>query len=174
MFFGINIFQSDFRLDLNAQVYSDFTLPDVEGNDITLSKNPIFEKPHARGDISEKGCIMISFWATWCAPCKEELKKMNNIYLKYKDNGFDYYAISIDDQKSVAKVKSFAESYKYSFNILLDTDRKVFEAYGGVEEEVPYSVLISHDKEVRYKHLGFITGDEVKIEQEIKSLLGIQ
>ena len=93
-----------------AQTYSDFTLPDIDGNDVTLSQ------------LMEKGPVLISFWATWCSPCKEEMKKINEIYNKYKDKGFTYIAINQDNQKSVSKVKAFITAQNYNFVVLLDTD----------------------------------------------------
>ena len=133
------------------------TKQDLEGNEITLSK------------LLEKGPVMISFWATWCAPCKEEMKKMQPIYEKYKDQGFTYLAINQDNQKSISKVKSFINANKYTFPVVLDLDKKIFEDYLGVG--LPYSLIIDKNKKVIAKHLGYITGDEVKIEKEIKDAL---
>ncbi|HPS64219.1 MAG TPA: TlpA disulfide reductase family protein [Ignavibacteria bacterium] len=146
----------------NAQVYSDFTLPDLDNNDATLSK------------YLEKGPVMVSFWATWCGPCKEELKRMQPIFEQYKDKGFTYLAVSCDNQKSISKVKSYITSNNYSFPVVLDFEKKVFEAYGGREDDMPYFVIISKDKQILYSHLGFKTGDEKEIEEKIKSALNLQ
>ena len=146
----------------NAQMYSDFTLPDLEGDDVTLSK--LFDK----SDV-----VLISFWASWCAPCKEEMRKMNDVYLKYKEKGFDYVALNIDNQKSIAKVKSYIATQDFAFTVLMDTEKRVFEAYGG-RDEMPYSLLINKNKEIVAVHVGFKTGDEAKIEEEIKTALGIK
>ena len=140
-----------------SQTFYDFTSDDLEGNPVTLSK------------LLQKGPVMISFWATWCTPCKEEMKKMQDIYEKYKGEGFSYIAINQDDQKSVCKVKSYISAKNYTFIVVLDTDKKIFEAYSGTG--VPYSLLINKNKEIVAKHIGYVTGDEVKIEQEIKSAL---
>lgn len=145
----------------NAQTFYDFTLPDLENNDVKLST------------FVEKGPILIGFWATWCTPCKEEMKKLQAIYDKYKDKGFTYIAVNQDNQKSISKVKSFITSQGYTFIVLLDLDKKVIEAYGGKPDEIPYSVLISKDKEILSTHLGFKTGDENKIEAEIRTALGL-
>lgn len=150
-----------FHSTVNAQVYSDFTLPDLDNNDITLSK------------YLDKGPVIISFWATWCGPCKEELKRMQPIYEKYKDKGFTYLAINCDNQKSISKVKSYITSNNYTFPVVLDFEKKVFEAYGGREDDMPYYVIISKDKQILSSHLGFKTGDEQEIENEIKSALNL-
>ncbi len=145
-----------------AQMYTDFTLPDIDGNDVTLSK--VLE--------NSKG-VMVGFWATWCTPCKEEMKKLQEVYSKYKDQGFEYIAISIDNQKSTAKVKSFITAQNYDFKVCLDPEKRIFESFGG-KDEVPYSLMINKNKEIVALHIGFKTGDEVKIEEEIKSMLGIK
>ncbi len=143
-----------------GQTFNDFTLQDLEGNDVKLSK------------LLEKGPVMISFWATWCSPCKEEMKKMFPVYEKYKDRGFTYIAINQDNQKSVSKVKSYINANGYSFPVVLDPDKSVFESYSGVG--IPYSLLISKDRKIISKHLGYVTGDEIKIESEIKNALSAE
>ncbi|MEO8664488.1 MAG: TlpA disulfide reductase family protein [Ignavibacteria bacterium] len=143
-----------------SQSYNDFTLSDLENNDVTLSK------------LLEKGPVMISFWATWCAPCKEEMKKLQPIYEKYKDQGFTYLAVNQDNQKSIAKVKSFINANNYTFPVVLDLDKHIFEAYSGIG--MPYSLIIDPNKNIIAKHLGYVTGDEVKIEKEIKDALNTE
>lgn len=145
-----------------AQMYYEFTLPDLDGNDVSIQK--ILDKSEI---------VMLSFWATWCTPCKEEMKKMAELYDKYKSQGFEYIAISVDNQKSVAKVKAFITAQEYSFPVLLDTDKRVFEGYSG-KDEMPYSVMLNKKKEIIAVHVGFKTGDEVTIEKEIKEGLNIK
>lgn len=151
-----------FAASSKAQMYYEFTLPDIDGNDVSMSK--IMEKSEV---------VMLSFWATWCTPCKEEMKKMADIYEKYKGQGFQYVALNNDNQKSVSKVKSFITAQGYTFTVLMDTDKKVFEGYSG-KDEMPYSILINKKKEIIAVHTGFKTGDEVMIENEIKAALGIK
>ncbi len=143
-----------------CQSYNDFTLPDLQSNDITLSK------------LLEKGPVMISFWATWCTPCKEEMKRLSSIYEKYKDQGFTYLAVNQDNQKSISKVKSFINANGYNFPVVLDPDKKIFEAYSGIG--MPYSLIIDTNKKIYAKHLGYVTGDEVKIKEEIEDVLKTQ
>ncbi|KAA0209900.1 MAG: TlpA disulfide reductase family protein [Ignavibacteriaceae bacterium] len=150
-----------FILSLNkshAQSYSDFSLVSLDGSEVVLS------------DLLEKGPVLLSFWATWCAPCKDEMKHLNSLYNEYKDKGFTYLAINVDNQKSLSKVKPFISAHGYEFPVVFDTDNKVFEAYMG-QDAIPYSVLVSSDKKVVATHTGFVPGDESKIEAEILNLL---
>ena len=100
------------------------------------------------------------------------MKKLFPVYEKYKDRGFTYLAINQDNQKSVSKVKSYINANGYSFPVVLDPDKSVFESYSGVG--IPYSLLISKDKKIISKHLGYVTGDEIKIESEIKNALSAE
>jgi len=158
LLFAFSLFLTGF---LKSQTYSDFTLQDLNDNSVTLSK------------LLEKGPVLMSFWATWCSPCKEEMKKLNPIYEKYKDSGFTYLAINQDNQKSISKVKPYIDAQGYNFPVVFDTDKRVFEAYSG-KDEIPYALLIGKNKEIISVHTGFKTGDEVKIEEEIKAALGIK
>ena len=99
---------------------------------------------------------------------------MQPIYEQYKDKGFTYLAVSCDNQKSISKVKSFITSNNYTFPVVLDFEKKVFEAYGGREDDLPYFVIVSKDKQILYSHLGYKTGDEQTIEEEIKSALKLK
>ncbi len=135
----------------------DFVLPDLEGNNYQLSKN------------LEKGPILLSFWATWCIPCREEMKKLKKIYKKYKDDGLTILSISIDDPKTVGKVKGFVNTYRYPFKFLLDTNNEVIQLYQGTNP--PYTVLLDKDGTIVFTHTGFRKGDEKKLAEEIEELL---
>ena len=148
-----------FSASVNAQTYYEFTSTDLDGNEVSLNK------------LLEKGPVLIGFWATWCSPCKEEMKEMQKIYDKYKAQGFTYFALNRDNQKSLSKVKPYIESHSYTFPVAFDTDRKIFEAYGGTEEDIPYSILVDGNKNIVAVHRGYLTGDEKKIEAEVKALL---
>lgn len=64
----------------------DITLPDPEGNQRSLSS-------------LEGNVVLIDFWAAWCPPCREANSLLNELYPKYKDEGFEIYAVSLDRTK---------------------------------------------------------------------------
>ena len=138
----------------------DFDLLDIEGNNIKLSEQ------------LKKGPVFLQFWATWCIPCKEEMKHLNELYEKYKDSGFVYIAVSIDDQKSSSKVKPFIESKGYKFTTVYDTDKNVFINYGG--QDPPFSVFLNKSGNVIKTYTGYILGDDAKLESDIKAALSAE
>ena len=66
-----------------GQVAPDIALADTNGNIIKLSS--------LRGKY-----VLIDFWASWCGPCRRENPNLVNVYNKYKDKGFEIYAVSLD------------------------------------------------------------------------------
>lgn len=151
-----------FMLSLTGRNYSqgyDFDLNDLEGNSVKLS------------ELTKKGPVFVQFWATWCIPCKEEMKVLNELWGKYKDSGFVFVAISIDDQKSLSKVKPYIESKSYKFPVLYDTDKNVFSNFGG--QDPPFSVFFDRNGSIYKTYSGYLQGDDAKLEGEIKEALKI-
>jgi len=136
---------------------SDFDLQDTDGNSVKLSS------------LLAKGPVMVQFWATWCVPCKEEMKALNDLWNKYKDSGFVYVAVSIDNVKSTAKVKPFIEAKGYKFPVVFDTDMNVFTSYGG--ENPPFSVFLNKKGEVIKTYTGYLAGDDSKLEDDVRKAL---
>lgn len=135
----------------------DFTLPTLEGKNYQLSKN------------LGKGPILINFWATWCIPCREEMKKLKEIYQTYEKDGLQILSVSIDDPKTVSKVKSFINTNRYPFTVLLDTNNEVFQLYKGTNP--PLSLLLDQNGKIVYEHTGYRKGDEKKLEEKIAALI---
>lgn len=148
-----------FTLSVFAQdnTAPDFNLPDMDGKNYQLSEN-----------IGE-GPILINFWATWCIPCRAEMKKLKDIYNDYHEQGLEILSISIDDTKTVNKVKGFVKTNRYPFTILLDTNSEVFQLYQG--SNPPQTVLIDQNGKIVYTHTGYRKGDEIKLAEEIAKLL---
>jgi cytochrome c biogenesis protein CcmG/thiol:disulfide interchange protein DsbE len=139
---------------IETKMIPDFTLPDMNGNIVSMSKS------------LGQGPIYISFWATYCKPCMEELKIIEKYYEKYKNRGFRVFAIDMEGPKTQSKVKSLMISMGFTFDILLDNNGDVFRRkFKG--SSCPYSFLVNPDGKIVFSSLGFKPGDEVKIEKLI-------
>lgn len=153
------------------------SLPLLAQNEDDLSgrKAPNFKLVNLSGKYLElnkeigNGPILLSFWATWCKPCLEEMVEYNKIYNEYKDKGFTLLAISTDTEKSVAKVKPYIKSKNYKFPVLLDTNSEVARKF--YAQQMPYTVMIDKSGNIVYTHLGYMKGDEKKIKKLVEELL---
>ncbi len=134
-----------------------FMLEDLNGDYVELSE--------MLGD----GPVLISFWATWCKPCMEELAQLQKIYTEFKGDGMKMLGISTDNEKSISKVKPYIKSKGYDFTVLLDTNSEVSRKY--YAQAVPYTVIVDKDGSVVYQHLGYKKGDEIKVKNIIQKLL---
>ena len=72
--------------------------------------------------------VMVNFWATWCAPCREEMPAMERLYLKHRERGFVLLAVSVDSDASL--VKPFLEKLKLTFPVTLDAKMDLANCYG--------------------------------------------
>ncbi len=85
--------------------------------------------------------VLVNFWATWCAPCREEMPAMERLYLKHRERGFVLLAVSVDSDASL--VKPFLEKLKLTFPVTLDSKMDLANSYG--VRALPASFLIDRN-----------------------------
>ena len=139
------------------------TLPSIKVG--TLDGNSINIK-----EIENDGNpIVISFWATWCKPCKKELNNISEIYDDWQDEtNVKLVAISIDDSRSMSKVGPYINASDWEYDIFLDPNGELKRAMG--VSTVPHTFLLNGKKEIVWQHRGYVDGDEDKLFSEIKKL----
>ena len=100
-------------------------------------------------DIDTNGLTIISFWATWCGPCKRELNTMHDLYLNWRENkNVTFIAVSIDDQKTVRSVPMYVNTKGWEYLVLLDTNGD-FKRLMGVNN-IPHTFLIDQKGDIVY------------------------
>ena len=121
-------------------------------------------------DILKEGKpVVISFWATWCKPCTEELEAISEKFDTWnEDVEFKFIAISIDDSRSSSKVRSFVSGKEWPYTVLLDSNQEIMKAMNITS--VPFTLILDRKGVVRYSHSGYIPGDENTLIRELKKI----
>jgi len=130
----------------------DFALTDLSGNRVNLSAY--------RGKV-----VLLDFWATWCAPCKEEIPHFVDMQNRYGPRGFQVIGISMDDDEK--PVREFQQQFKMNYPVAVGS-AKLAEQYGGVLG-LPITFVIDPQGRIVSRHIGQ-TKAEV-FEAEIQKLL---
>jgi cytochrome c biogenesis protein CcmG/thiol:disulfide interchange protein DsbE len=127
-------------------------------------------QPYKSSDIAKDGKVtVISFWATWCVPCKKELNTINEVYEEWqKKYDMKLVAISIDDSRSSTKVKPYMDGQRWEFDVLLDVNQDFKRALN--IQSVPFTLLLDKNGKIVYQHSGYVDGDEIILEEEIQKL----
>lgn len=120
-------------------------------------------------DFYEKDKIYVfTFWATWCAPCLNELDAINEHYAEWqKELNMEVVAVSIDDTRTQKRVKPLLNGKNWTYTVLLDTNQDLKRALGIAN--VPYTVVVKNQKIVHI-HNGYSQGAEIELFEKLKVL----
>jgi cytochrome c biogenesis protein CcmG, thiol:disulfide interchange protein DsbE len=146
-----------------AKNYAQSELPDTKiktlaGKQIAFNNIPA---------IASDTAVIISFWATWCIPCINELNTINEQYEdRQKQTPFKLLAISVDDARTAPKVRSVVAGKGWPYDIFLDTNSDLKRAFN--VNEIPYVMVIKGGK-IIYQHTGYMAGNEEELFEAVKS-----
>jgi cytochrome c biogenesis protein CcmG, thiol:disulfide interchange protein DsbE len=146
------------------KLLGDKTLPSVTLSDMNGKQVNV-------GDFSNSGKItVLSFWATWCVPCKKELTNMADLFSEWeKKYHMDIVAVSIDDSRNSTKVKPYVEGQRLPFQVLLDVNQDLKRQMN--IQSVPFTVVTNASGKIVYTHSGYVDGDEYILEEELQKLV---
>lgn len=138
-----------------AREAMDFGLPLLDGSEqVTLDEY--------RGQV-----VYLTFWASWCVPCRQEMPYLEQLRKRHKGEGLEIIGISVDE--SLPQAQQFAEDYQLSFPLLWDADRTVSKAY--LVPGYPTHYLVDRRGKIRFSGLGFSLKDVAAVSQELQTLL---
>ena len=134
----------------------DFTLKDLNGNDVSLSR--------LRGKV-----VFLNIWATWCAPCLEEMPSMETLYDEFKDHS-DFVILAVSqDEKGRDVVLPYVSKNGYRFLILLDPDNKLTQEYE--LSGVPETFIIDRQGRIVAHHMGAFDWSREDVKSALRDLL---
>ena len=126
----------------------DFTLPDMTGE---------------RRSIEEwdDQIVVLNFWATWCAPCREEIPLFTDLQAEYADAGVRFLGVAIDDREPI---RGFTEQVEMGYPTLygMEDALDVAAAYGNDRGTLPYTVIIDTDGRIHERFSGQLHEPELR------------
>ena len=142
---------------------SGYTIPDLKVRLLNGSSTTLHQ-------LSQDGPLLIDFWATWCVPCKKVMKYLNQYHEEYADDNFKVLMINTDTPRSLGKVRGFIKSQDYSFNVGMDPNKVLSKKLNGMI--MPTLILVDKGGIIKWRHQGYVAGEEIEIEKQIKQVLG--
>lgn len=133
-----------------------FKLTDLRGDSVSMA--------NLRGKV-----VFLNIWATWCAPCREEMPSMEKLYQRFHGNqGFVMLAVS-QDTSSRDEVVAYVKKHGYHFDVLLDPKNAVAEAYK--VSGVPETFIIDRGGRIVAHHSGAFDWSQPAISDALEELL---
>lgn len=161
LFIGMTMMFNSFGQEHSVEMKS---LPSVQLKDME-------GKPVNTADLGFDGPVIISFWATWCSPCKRELNTINDLYLDWQEEtGVNLVAVSIDDEKTKNSVPVYVNGKGWEYLVLMDPNGDLKRAMG--VNNVPHTFLVDKEGNIVYSHNNYAPGDEDILYKELLKLTG--
>ena len=134
----------------------EWTLPAIENAEGELSLSQF------KGKIT-----YIDFWASWCGPCRLSLPALNKLNAEFDAAKVQFVAVSIDVVEEDAW--DFLKRYAVDYPVVIDTESEIARMFA--VDGMPSGYLLDADGRVREIHVGYKSGDEMKLAASIKNLL---
>lgn len=122
--------------------------PDLQGQRQPLSQ--------WRGQV-----VVLNFWASWCAPCREEMPDFSDLSMKYRSNGVEFVGIAIDNAASVSQ---FLQQMPVSYPILIGEGAAhgLARQLGNPSGALPYTIVLDRKGDIVLSHLGRLPRDTLE------------
>lgn len=112
---------------------------------------------------------IISFWATWCKPCLQEINAINENLTDWKaENKVRFIAISVDDSRSKGRVPTLINTKKWQFEVYIDENGDFQRAMNVLN--VPHTFVMDAKGKIIYQHTSYASGDEEAYIEAIRQI----
>ncbi len=140
-------------------------LPTTQIKDVNSSKKVAFNQCFEPGKVT-----VVSFWATWCVPCKKEIKNIREKLADWKkETDFNYMTVSIDESRAEGLVRSYAKSQGWDFPYFIDANSDLKRSLNF--DNVPFLIIIDKKGNIVFRHTGYEEGGENEVYGKVKELV---
>ena len=113
--------------------------------------------------------VLLNIWATWCAPCREEIPYLQSLYEQHRQAGLEIIGVSVDARGQEEAIREFVKDFGMTYPVWRDPDERVqsmFLALG-----VPASYLIDRAGILRWRRLGTISEADTSLTRALADAL---
>ena len=112
-------------------------------------------------ELSDDSYYILSFWATWCVPCINELDAIDELYDSWNENyNIKVLAISTDDARSKKRVRPMVSGKNWSFEVYSDTNQEFKRSLN--VSGIPHTV-VAYGSKIIHRRIGYSPGEEVDL-----------
>ena len=111
--------------------------------------------------------VLVNFWATWCAPCREEMPSIQRLKEQLAGKPFAVLAVNLDEPET--RIRKFLSQMTVDFTVLLDPGKKAASAWNA--RILPASFVIGPDGRIRYSLVGELDWGHDRVVGRIVELL---
>jgi peroxiredoxin len=138
-----------------GKLAANFNLKDLKGDEISLAS--------LRGKV-----VFLNIWATWCAPCREEMPSIESLYNDFKANK-DFVVLAVSQDTDGTVVRPFVQQNHLQFKVLLDPRNEVGEHYD--VNGIPETFIIGRDGRIVAHHIGPYDWSNADIREALQELI---
>ena len=131
-----------------------------------LMLSDLEDSEHRLADLKGK-VVLVNFWATWCAPCREEMPSIEALRRSLEGRPFVVLAVNVGEGARVAG--DFMRNMPHGFTVLLDRDGRTARAWGA--RILPATYLVGPDGSIHSRHFGALDWASPAMREKITALL---
>jgi peroxiredoxin len=126
----------------DAKKLPNITIADLQGKPVNIIEA-----------VGSEKVTVLSFWATWCSPCKRELDAITELYPEWTEKyNIQLFAISIDNARMLTQVKPMVEEKGWAFPVLMDSKQELQHALEF--QAIPQTFVIDKEGNIIFQHEG--------------------
>lgn len=133
-----------------------YTVPTLEGESFTLPDR-------------KRRVLFLNLWATWCAPCREEIPELISLQQKYAGQQFDVIGVNVDVRENESAVRRFARDASINYPVVLDPEGKMASLLNAFV--LPTSALLDRSGKVIWLKVGVFDPDDDELRRALHSAL---